>query len=146
MSDTTETSTPTTTSGPGPAPTVWPAFQVRDPESMINFLAEVLGFVKTAAVYDDGGTLVHAQFDWPEGGGVMFGGIAPDKKWRREPGVSGFYVVTDHVDELYQRVKGSGATMIGEITDTDYGNHEFVCVDPEGNLWSFGTYRGEPST
>ena len=27
---------------------------------------------------------------------------------------------------------------------TDYGSREFGLRDPEGNLWSFGTYRGEP--
>jgi hypothetical protein len=24
------------------------------------------------------------------------------------------------------------------------GSREFVARDPEGNLWSFGSYRGEP--
>jgi uncharacterized glyoxalase superfamily protein PhnB len=37
----------------------------------------------------------------------------------------------------------SGATLVRELNDTDYGSHEFACRDPEGNLWSFGTYRGE---
>jgi len=27
---------------------------------------------------------------------------------------------------------------------TDYGSHDFAARDPEGNRWSFGTYRGEP--
>jgi len=31
-----------------------------------------------------------------------------------------------------------------ELNDTDYGSREFSVRDPEGNLWSFGTYRGEP--
>ncbi|TWG84000.1 hypothetical protein L603_002200000110 [Cellulosimicrobium cellulans J34] len=30
------------------------------------------------------------------------------------------------------------------LRDTDYGSRELVLRDPEGNLWSFGTYRGEP--
>jgi uncharacterized glyoxalase superfamily protein PhnB len=28
--------------------------------------------------------------------------------------------------------------------DTDYGSRDFAAQDPEGNRWSFGTYRGEP--
>ena len=28
--------------------------------------------------------------------------------------------------------------------DTDYGSRDFAVRDPEGNRWSFGTYRGEP--
>ena len=27
------------------------------------------------------------------------------------------------------------------LHDTDYGSRDFACRDPEGNLWSFGTYR-----
>jgi uncharacterized glyoxalase superfamily protein PhnB len=26
----------------------------------------------------------------------------------------------------------------------DYGSRDFVALDPEGNAWSFGTYRGAP--
>ncbi|SDS56631.1 VOC family protein [Microlunatus soli] len=144
MSDSATTTAQTTRSGE-PAPTVWPAFQVRDADSMVTFLTDVLGFENTA-LYADGGTIAHAQFDWPEGGGVMFGSVAENSVWQREPGVSGFYVVTDRVDEIFQRVQASGAKVLREPTDTDYGNHEFSCADPEGNLWSFGTYRGEPPT
>jgi uncharacterized glyoxalase superfamily protein PhnB len=30
------------------------------------------------------------------------------------------------------------------MEDADYGSTGFTMRDPEGNLWSFGTYRGEP--
>jgi uncharacterized glyoxalase superfamily protein PhnB len=30
---------------------------------------------------------------------------------------------------------------VRELTDQDYGSREFAARDPEGNLWSFGTYR-----
>ena len=35
----------------------------------------------------------------------------------------------------------AGATIERELTDQDYGSREFTARDPEGNLWSFGTYR-----
>ena len=31
-----------------------------------------------------------------------------------------------------------------ELHDTDYGSRDFAVLDPEGNRWSFGTYRGAP--
>lgn len=127
-----------------PAPTVWPTFQARDAPAMIDFLVEKLGFVKTAA-YADGDRIAHAQLDWPEGGGVMFGSHQPDREWTREPGTAGFYVVTDHIDELYAKVTAAGVTVVRPIADQDYGSREFAIADPEGNLWSFGTYRGEPA-
>ena len=51
-------------------------------------------------------------------------------------------MVTDHVDGVYERAKAAGAEIIAEPYDTDYGSHDFDAADPEGNRWSFGTYRG----
>jgi uncharacterized glyoxalase superfamily protein PhnB len=38
-------------------------------------------------------------------------------------------------------VRAAGATIERELSDQDYGSREFTARDPEGNLWSFGTYR-----
>ena len=29
----------------------------------------------------------------------------------------------------------------GALNETDYGSREFSALDPEGNVWSFGTYQ-----
>jgi len=126
-----------------PAPTVWPTLQARDAHALIDFLVDTVGFVKTA-IYADGDAVAHAQLDWPEGGGIMLGSHQPEGEWSREPGTFGAYVVTDRVDELYAQIQGAGARILRELADQDYGNREFSIVDPEGNLWSFGPYRGEP--
>ncbi|MFD5397144.1 VOC family protein [Streptomyces sp. NPDC127097] len=54
------------------------------------------------------------------------------------------WVRTDRPDEVCARARAAGAEIIEELSDTDYGSREFGVRDPEGNLWSFGTYRGEP--
>ena len=133
----------TDTTKSAPAPTVWPTLQARDAHALIDFLVDTVGFVKTA-VYADGDAVAHAQLDWPEGGGIMLGSHQPEGEWSREPGTFGAYVVTDRVDELYAQIQGAGARILRELADQDYGNREFSIVDPEGNLWSFGPYRGEP--
>jgi uncharacterized glyoxalase superfamily protein PhnB len=51
-------------------------------------------------------------------------------------------VVTDDVDDLFERAVARGATAIRKPSDTDYGSRECAVRDPEGNLWSFGTYQG----
>ncbi|MET0692622.1 MAG: VOC family protein [Propionibacteriaceae bacterium] len=150
MTDTQTSNTPasntpasTTTTVDTPAPTVWPTLQAHDALALIDFYVDVFGFVATA-VYADGDTVAHAQLDWPEGGGIMLGSHQPDADWNREPGTFGAYVVTDHVDELYARVQAArSATVRRELRDESYGNREFSVSDPEGNLWSFGSYRGE---
>jgi uncharacterized glyoxalase superfamily protein PhnB len=55
-------------------------------------------------------------------------------------------VVTDDPDGLFARATSAGATVLRELYDTDYGSRDFAVIDPEGNHWSFGTYRGEPRT
>lgn len=126
-----------------PAPTVWPTLQARDCPALIDFLVEAFGFLETAA-YADGDRIAHAQLDWPEGGGIMLGSHRPGAEWSREPGTFGAYVVTDRVDEVYARAVAAGATITRKPVEQDYGNYEFAAQDPEGNLWSFGVYRGEP--
>ncbi|MFC7340590.1 VOC family protein [Saccharopolyspora griseoalba] len=126
-----------------PAPTVWPTMQAKNAHELIDFLVDEVGFVKTAA-YADGDDVAHAQLDWPEGGGVMLGSHKPGRAWSREPGTAGMYVVTADPDALYERLRARGVEMVLDIQDQDYGNREFAIRDPEGNLWSFGYYPGEP--
>ena len=127
-----------------PAPTVWPTLKARDALVLIDFYVSTFGFLRTA-VYADGDRVGHAQLDWPEGGGIMLGSHEPGAVWSIEPGTFGAYVVTDRVDEVYARVLASEAKITRELNTTDYGSREFVVADPEGNLWSFGSYRGEPA-
>jgi uncharacterized glyoxalase superfamily protein PhnB len=53
-------------------------------------------------------------------------------------------VVTDEPDALFARATAAGAEVIMGLHETDYGSRDFAVRDPEGNRWSFGTYRGEP--
>ncbi|WP_018655395.1 VOC family protein [Actinomadura flavalba] len=134
------------TSETTPAPVVWPTLSARDAHGLIAFLTGTFGFVATA-VYADGDVVQHAQLDWPEGGGVMLGSVKDEgADWSREPGKAGVYVVTDHVDDLYARAKAAGAAIVREPRDESYGGRDFIAADPEGNLWSFGSYRGESGT
>lgn len=131
------------TTSPAPPPTCWPTIQADDAPALIDFLTDTVGFVRSA-VYADGDVVAHAQLSWPEGGGVMLGSHDADREWTREPGTAGVYVVTDRIDEIWARVQAAGARVITPLREVDYGGREFGIADPEGNQWSFGTYRGEP--
>ena len=67
-----------------------------------------------------------------------------DDPWPLQPGTFGAYVVTDAPDALFERAEAAGADVLVGLHDTDYGSRDFMVKDPEGNHWSFGTYRGEP--
>jgi len=128
-----------------PPPQVWPTLRATDARALIKFLVEAFGFEETA-VYGEGDRVDHAQLSWPLGGGIMLGSAdrGPEDKWSLKPGSFGAYVVADDIDALHTRAAKAGAEIIRPPQDTDYGSHEFAARDPEGNLWSFGTYRGEP--
>jgi uncharacterized glyoxalase superfamily protein PhnB len=128
-----------------PPPQVYPSLRARDARGLIRFLVDAFGF-EEVVVYGDGDRVDHAQLAWPLGGGIMLGSVrdTSDDPWPLEAGTFGAYVVTDDPDGLYQRATAAGAKVAQELHDTDYGSRDFTVVDPEGNLWSFGTYRGEP--
>jgi uncharacterized glyoxalase superfamily protein PhnB len=128
-----------------PPPQVWPTLRATEALALIRFLVDVVGFEETA-VYADGDVVHHAQLAWPLGGGVMLGSARPEDgdAWPIKAGTFGAYVVVDDPDALFERVKSGGAEITAELHDTEYGSRDFAIRDPEGNRWSFGTYRGEP--
>jgi uncharacterized glyoxalase superfamily protein PhnB len=128
-----------------PPPQVWPALRANDARKLIAFLVEAFGFEETFVV-GEGDRVEHAQLTWPPGGGIMLGSVreTDDDHWSLRPGGFGAYVVTDDPDGLYGRAVAAGAEIIDGLHDTDYGSRDFTARDPEGNRWSFGTYRGEP--
>jgi uncharacterized glyoxalase superfamily protein PhnB len=128
-------------------PTVWPVLTYRDARGAIEFLTTAFGFTE-AAVYardDDPSIVEHAELRWPLGGGVMLGTAEKDDSpfGRRTPGNDAVYVVCDEPDALFDRAVAAGAEVVRGLKDEDYGSRGFTLLDPQGNLWSFGTYRGE---
>lgn len=127
-----------------PAPQVWPTLQARDARGLIRFLVAAFGFEETV-VYGEGDRVDHAELSWPEGGGIMLGSARETgNALPMRPGTFGAYVVTDRPDELFGRATAAGATVLLDLHDTNYGSRDFSVSDPEGNQWSFGTYRGAP--
>ena len=129
-----------------PPKTTWPIVNAEDAPAIIRFLVDAFGFEEILVVPGEAEGLVeHCQMRWPEGGGVMLGTAdRPDNKFSQRPtGAASVYVVTDHPDELHDRALANGATLFHPLEDQDYGSRDFSVTDPEGNVWSFGTYRGE---
>ncbi|WP_040812014.1 VOC family protein [Nocardia concava] len=122
---------------------VWPTFVYRDAKAAIAFLETAFGF-ETRACYAEGDLVHHAELAWPGGGGIMLGGVREGSALScQPPGVGSAYIVVDDPDAVYARAQAAGANITRELRDeTDYESRGFVCRDPEGVYWSFGTYRG----
>ncbi len=137
MTDTTNTATTT-------AP-LWPCFTYRDAPAAIEFLQRAFGFVELAR-YGTGDVIDHAELGRPGGGGIMLGSARDDSVLCEQPPGSGsVYIVIDDPDAMYERARAAGATIVRGLRDEDYGSRGFTCRDPEGVLWSFGTYPGTPA-
>ena len=123
-------------------PMVWPTVRARNARTLIAFLVDVLGFDEVV-VHGDGDTVDHAELAWPPGGGIMLGSERPGDADRvAAPGTLSVYVACDDPDALYERASASGAHIEAVPHDTEYGSRDVAVRDPEGNHWTFGTYRG----
>jgi uncharacterized glyoxalase superfamily protein PhnB len=127
------------------APRLYPTFRYRDADAMIVWLTGVLGFTELVVHRDDAGMVVHAQLAL--GPSVLmlgqdrddaYGALIGDRDGRRTDSI---YVAVDEPDALHARLIAAGAAIVMALHDTDYGSRDFACRDPEGNVWSFGTYR-----
>jgi len=112
-----------------------------DVDAAMSWLEKVLGCERREDHRDDDGNVVHAELDF-RGATVMLStaGVGREPFRSLSPGGRHLYCGLDEVDSLYRRARDSGAEIEIEITDTDYGSRDFTVRDPEGNLWSFGTY------
>jgi uncharacterized glyoxalase superfamily protein PhnB len=126
--------------------TIVPALQYRDAVAAIEFLCRAFGFEKRAVYEGDGGTIAHAQLTL--GNGMVMLGSAKDTDYGRmlvRPrdvgGVTmSVYVIVEDCDAHFARAREAGAEILLEPVTQDYGGRDYTCKDPEGHVWTFGTY------
>ena len=124
-------------------PRIYPTFRYRDAGKMIDWLVEAFGF-SIHAKYMEGEKVAHAQLAY--GASMIMLGSARDDAFGAmvggpgENGGKSIYVAVDDADALHARAKAAGAKILEAPTDRDYGSRDFICADPEGNVWCFGTY------
>ncbi|GJG89152.1 hypothetical protein tb265_43330 [Gemmatimonadetes bacterium T265] len=119
-----------------------PGVRYRDAHAAVAWLVDALG-AEAGPVYEGpDGTVAHAEL-WFGDACVMLGSLKDDGVPPTRPGEAHVYVVVGTpggVDALHARAVAAGARVVRPPHDTDYGSHDFGCVDPEGNVWNFGTY------
>ena len=123
-----------------------PCLRYTDPDAAIRWLVDVLGARSTATHRDPDGAVMHAEL-WFGSGCVMLGTLRPGQMPPSTAGQGAVYLVAKsaaEVDALHDRAIAAGARIAITLRDTDYGSHDFGCLDPEGNFWGFGTY-GPPA-
>lgn len=124
-------------------PRIYPTFRYRDPARMIDWLEKAFCFRRHVS-YGDGETVHHAELALGSSiimlGGVKDGDYDSMVGAPGENGGKSIYIAINDTDALYARARAAGAAILEEPTDRGYGSREFICRDPEGNVWCFGTY------
>lgn len=123
---------------------MWMSTPFKDTEAMMGWLGAV-GFEERAVYRDekDPRRVLHAEYTWPFGGGIMFSTYEDRPEWPVRPGTAAAYLVCDDCDAVFERAVSAGASVLRQPQDQDYGGRTAAFRDPEGNVWSVGTYPGE---
>lgn len=127
--------------------TIIPGMRYRDAHAAIDWLCRAFGFEKHAVYENEQGRVMHAQLVYgngmlmlsdvrPEGLGQYM--AQPDEIDGRE--TQCVYVMVRDCRAHYERAKAAGAEIIQEYEEKDYGGAGYGCRDPQGHLWSFGSY------
>jgi len=127
--------------------TIIPGMRYLDANAAIDWLCEAFGFERGLIVPDGQDGIAHAQLTFGNGM-IMLGSAGDDAhdKLIKPPAKTGGigtqspYVIVQDADKHYARAVKAGAVVLRELRDEDYGGRGYTCRDPEGHVWSFGTY------
>lgn len=121
-----------------------PCLRYEDAPAAIDWLVKAFGFEKQLMVAGEGNTIAHAQLAFGTGM-IMLGSVKDDPYGQSPRALKGVnqtvYAIIDDVDAHYARARAAGAEIMRDIQDEDYGGRAYTARDPEGNIWTFGSYR-----
>ncbi|WP_439598914.1 VOC family protein [Falsiroseomonas sp.] len=125
-----------------------PCLRYQDAPAALDWLERAFGFRRGLVVPDGTGGIAHAELHWGEAGLVMLGSVREDPLGRAPGQLGGItgsiYLRTADADAAHARAMAAGAELVRPLQDTDHGSRHFTVRDPEGHVWSFGTYWPEP--
>lgn len=128
-----------------------PSIRYEDAPAAILFLCDAFGFLPHAIYPDeeDQQIIHHAQL-LLDGNMIMLGSAVENDARERfrlktpeeaEGVTMTLYVVVEDVDTHCEHARANGAEIVDEPHDNDgYPGRGYSARDPEGHVWSFGSY------
>lgn len=119
---------------------IYPVARYADARAAIRFLERGFGFTVRAVHDAPDGRVAHAELTYGTGaiGLSSTGPVDPANVWTTVR--DGVYACVADPDAHCARAIAGGARVEQLLRDTDYGSREYTARDPDGHLWSFGTY------
>lgn len=127
--------------------TIVPCLRYRDAGTAIDWLCQAFGFERRMVLPNEDGSIGHAELSFGNGV-IMVSSIfdTPFGRLMKQPDevamavTQSAYLIVDDADRVYRSAMAAGARIELDIKDEEYGGRGFTCRDPEGHLWSLGTY------
>ena len=127
--------------------TVIPTMRYADAHAAIDFLTAAFGF-SADLVVAEGEVVYHAQLRHGSGMVMLGSGSEEDGGFGDHVSsqtagvkpVGSVYVVVDDVDGHAEAARAAGAKIVMEPEEQEYGGSVYTCLDPQGGVWSFGSY------
>jgi uncharacterized glyoxalase superfamily protein PhnB len=120
----------------------------KDADAAVAWLVRAFDFKEHAVYRDDNGKVVHAELTFDNGmimigpdGGGEFGKrfmTLPERTGERCTQV--VCIIVKDVDAHHDRAKAAGAEIVMPPIDAGYGGRTYAARDPEGHVWSIGSY------
>lgn len=128
-------------------PAIVPVLSFRDGIRTVDWLCAAFGFERAMVMAGEDGRVSHCELAL--GRQLIMGGSdgGEDSAWKRiahPPGRAMLYVALGGgLAEHLARARAAGAEIVLELEEKPYGGADYTARDPEGNLWTFGTYVPE---
>jgi uncharacterized glyoxalase superfamily protein PhnB len=129
-------------------PTLIPSVMYHDAQAGVKWLTDVLGLRLKSIYQMPDGTVAFAELVWRTG--IVFVSNRPpeDNPWSRV-GIASIALVAEDakiVSQHYERACAGGADVVRELhvahtPGFPNGSTQFDLRDPEGNLWTLGTFQ-----
>jgi len=124
--------------------TIFPILRYTDARAAMQWLGTTFGFREIFSVPEAGPFVRHAQLSLGTNL-IMLGSYRDDEAGMKSPQTLGavtqaLYVYVPDVDAHFERARLAGAEVTSPPQATDFGSREYQVRDPEGHIWTFGTY------
>jgi len=119
-----------------------------DAEAAVDWLCRAFGFEPYAVYRDGDGKVVHAELSFGNGM-IMIGPSGKSEFGKTHMATPGqidgrqtqtVYAIVEDPDGHHDKAVAEGAEIVLPLKDADYGGRGYTARDPEGYIWSFGTY------
>lgn len=134
-----------------PGSSIIPGLRYANAPAAIDFLCDAFGFERHAVHADQADpTIIHHAQLVMGSGMIMLGSVRDGEAeslitWKTPRELNGVtlctYVIVPDADAHCLHARNAGAVVVTEPHDNEgYPGRGFEALDPEGNVWSFGTY------